>query len=67
MTTRVKDNLRLPSERKQTISVKTFGSTEENTQSVDVVDLCISAEHGDDEQLSAFVVPCCKSDVLSGW
>ena len=47
--------------------MNTFGSTEENTQSVDVVDLCMSAEHGDDEQLSAFVVPCCKSDVLSGW
>lgn len=40
-----------------TISVKTFGSTEENTQSVDVVHLCISTEHGDDVQLSAFVVP----------
>ncbi|XP_044165250.1 uncharacterized protein LOC122949186 [Acropora millepora] len=57
VTTTVKDKLRLPSERKQTISVKTFGSTEENTQSVDVVNLCISTEHGDDVQLSAFVVP----------
>ena len=58
MTTRVKDKLRLPSERKRTISVKTFGSTEENTQSVDVIRLCISTEHGDDDvQLSAFVVP----------
>jgi len=56
-TPRVRDKLRLPSERKQTISVKTFGSTEENTQSVDVVQLCISTEHGDDVQLSAFVVP----------
>ena len=42
VTTTVKDKLRLPSERKQTISVKTFGSTEENTQSVDVVHLCIT-------------------------
>ena len=57
VTIRVKDKLRLPSERKQTIPVKTFGSTEENTQSVVVVDLCISTEHGDDVQLSAFVVP----------
>ena len=57
MTTTVKDKLRLPSERKQTISVKTFGSTEENTQSVDVVHLCITNEHGDDVQLSAFVIP----------
>ena len=48
VTTTVKDKLRLPSERKQTISVKTFGSTEENTQSVDVVHLCITTEHGDD-------------------
>ena len=36
--------------------MKTFGSTEENTQSVDFVYLCISTEHGDDVQLSAFVV-----------
>ena len=57
VTTTVKDKLRLPSERKQTISVKTFGSTEENTQSVDVVHLCITNEHGDDVQLSAFVIP----------
>lgn len=58
MTTTVKDKLRLPSERKQTISVKTFGSTEENTQTLTgVVHLCISTEHGDDVQLSAFVVP----------
>jgi len=57
VTTKVKDVLKLPSARKQTISVKTFGSTEENTQSVDVVNLCISAENGDDVQLSAFVVP----------
>ena len=57
MTTKVKDVLKLPSERKQTVSVRTFGSTEENTQSVDVVNLCISAENGDDVQLSAFVVP----------
>ena len=57
MTTKVKDVLKLPSERKQTISVRTFGSTEENTQSVDVVNLCISTENGDDVQLSAFVVP----------
>ena len=57
VTTTVKDKLRLPSERKQTISVKTFGSTEENTQSVDVVHLCITTEHGDDVQLSAFVTP----------
>ena len=46
--------------------MNTFGSTEENTQSVDVVDLCDSAEHGDDVQLSAFVVPCCKFNVLRG-
>ena len=57
VTTTVKDKLRLPSERKQTISVKTFGATEENTQSVDVVHLCITTEHGDDVQLSAFVIP----------
>lgn len=57
MTTSVKEELKLPTESKQTISVKTFGSTEENTQSVDVVSLCIAAEHGDDVYLSAFVVP----------
>jgi len=57
VTTKVKDKLRLPSERTQTISVKTFGSTEENTQSVDVVYLSISTDQGEDVQLSAFVVP----------
>lgn len=64
MTTRVRDKLRLPSERKQTISVKTFGSAEENTQSVDVVHLCINTEHGDDVQLSAFVVQLYHSSVI---
>ena len=57
VTNRVKYKLRLQSERKQAISVKTFGSTEENTLSVDVAELCISTKHGDDVQLSAFVVP----------
>ena len=32
VTTKVKNELKLPAERKQTISVKTFGSSEENTQ-----------------------------------
>ena len=57
VTTKVKNELKLSVKRKQTISVKTFGSSEENTQSVDVVRLCISAENGDDVQLSSFVVP----------
>ena len=55
--TKLKDVLKLPCERKQTISAKTFGSTEESIQRVDVVNLCISAENIDDVQLSAFVVP----------
>ena len=37
--------------------MKTFGSTEESIQRVDVVNLSISAENVDDVQLSAFVVP----------
>ena len=42
VTTTVKDKLRLPSERKQTISGKTFGSTEENTQNVWTLFSCVS-------------------------
>ena len=57
VTTKVKNDLNLPTEGKQTISVKTFGSSEENTMSVDIVRLCISAEDGDEVQLSAFAVP----------
>ena len=32
VTTKVKNELKLPAERNQTISIKTFGSSEENTQ-----------------------------------
>lgn len=45
--------------------MKTFGSTEESIQRVDVVNLCSSAENVDDVQLSAFVVPL-MCDPLQG-
>ena len=57
VTTRVREQLNLPTERRQTIAIKTFGSTDEHTQSVDVVQLCVAAENSEDVQLSAFVVP----------
>ena len=57
VTTRVREQLNLPTERRQTIAIKTFGSSDEHTQSVDVVQLCVAAENGEEVQLSAFVVP----------
>ncbi|MCV6575674.1 MAG: hypothetical protein OIF58_08065, partial [Cohaesibacter sp.] len=57
MTTSVREQLKLSTEKRQTITIKTFGSSDETTQCVDVVQLCIAAENGDDLQLSAFVVP----------
>ena len=57
VTTRVREQLNLPNERRQTIAIKTFGSSDEHTQSVDVVQLCVAAENGEEVQLSAFVVP----------
>ena len=69
MTTKVKNELKLPTERKQTIYVKTFGTTDENNQSMDVVQLRISAENGDEVQLSelsACVVPLIICDPTQG-
>ena len=57
VTTSVREQLKLSTEKRQTITIKTFGSSDETTQCVDVVQLCIAAENGDDLQLSAFVVP----------
>ena len=53
----MREQLNLPTERRQTIAIKTFGSSDEHTQSVDVVQLCVAAENGEEVQLSAFVVP----------
>ena len=57
VTTRVRERLKLPTDRRQTIAIKTFGSTEETTQGVDAVHLSVTTKHGEDVQLSAFVVP----------
>ena len=57
MSARLREHLKLPTESSQRISIKTFGSTKENSQCVDVVRLCVATDQGEDVELSAFVVP----------
>lgn len=57
VSARLREHLNLPAESSQRISIKTFGSTKENRQSVDVVRLCVANGQGEGVELSAFVVP----------
>ena len=57
VSTRLRERLKLLTENTERISIKTFGSTNENSQCVDVVRLCVATEQGQDVELSAFVVP----------
>ena len=57
VSARLRDHLNLPAESSQRISIKTFGSTKENVQCVDVVRLCVATDQGEGVELSAFVVP----------
>ena len=57
VNTRLRERLKLLTENTERISIKTFGSTKENCQCVDVVRLCVATEQGQDVELSAFVVP----------
>ena len=57
VSTRLRQRLKLLTENTERISIKTFGSTNENSQCVDVVRLCVATEQGQDVELSAFVVP----------
>ena len=57
MSTRLRERLKLLTENTERISIKTFGSTNENSQCVDVVRLCVATEQEQDVELSAFVVP----------
>ena len=49
-------HLKLPTVSSQRISIKTFGSAEENSHCVDTVRLCINTDQGEDVERSAFVV-----------
>ena len=57
VSTRLRERVKLLTENTKRISIKTFGSTNENSQCVDVVRLCVATEQGQDVELSAFVVP----------
>lgn len=57
MSARLREHLKLPTESSQRISIKTFGSTKDNSQCMDVVRLCVATDQGEDVELSAFVVP----------
>ena len=57
VSTRLRERLKLLTENTERISIKTFGSTNENSQCVDVVRLCVATEQGQDVELSAFVIP----------
>ena len=57
VSARLREHLNLPAESSQRISIKTFGSTKENRQCVDVVRLCVATGQGEGVELFAFVVP----------
>ncbi|XP_068758056.1 uncharacterized protein [Montipora capricornis] len=57
VSARLREHLNLPAESSQRISIKTFGSTKENRQCVDVVRLCVTTGQGEGVELFAFVVP----------
>ena len=46
VSARLREHLNLPAESSQRISIKTFGSTKENRQCVDVVRLCVATGQG---------------------
>ena len=56
MSTSLREPLRLPTESSERISIKTFGSTKENSQCVNVVRLCVTTDQGEEVELLAFVV-----------
>ena len=57
MSARLREHLNLPAESSQRISIKTFSSTKENRQCVDVVRLCVATGQGESVDLSAFSFP----------
>ena len=57
MSARLREHLNLPAESSQRISIKTFGSTKENRQCVDIVRLCVATGQREGVELSALVVP----------
>ena len=57
LTDNLKNTLRLPSQRKKQVSIKTFGSTDERLEQVDVVAFGIELNGEPDLLLSAFTVP----------
>ncbi|XP_068675693.1 uncharacterized protein [Montipora foliosa] len=57
VSARLREHLNLSAESSQRISIKTFGSTKENSQCVDVVRLCVATGQGEGVELFAFVVP----------
>ena len=57
LTDYLKNTLRLPSQQKKQVSIKTFGSTDERLEQVDVVAFGIELNGEPDLLLSAFTVP----------
>ena len=61
ITHRMKDVLSLPAERKQRMSIRAFGSTDDGVQECDVVNICMKTEDGGMLELTLFTVPLiCK-------
>ena len=58
ITNRVRNQLNLPTEKTETMVIKTFGSEEERIQTCDSVKFVLKSQHGQTEiSLSAYVVP----------
>ena len=51
VSTRLRGRLRLLTENTERMSIKTFGSTNEKSQCVDVVRFCVATEQGEDVEL----------------
>lgn len=57
VTSHLRDQLNLPTIRTESLKIKTFGATETQSTSCDVVELCIISEGNQTLRLTALVVP----------
>ena len=57
ITNRLKDELNLPAECRETMLIKTFGSQDEKVQTCDAVYFGVELPDGTDMKLSAYSVP----------
>ena len=57
ISSRLRDQLQLPTRQTESLRIKTFGSTESRDQHYEIVELGLKLKNGDDLKLVALVVP----------